>query len=395
MSRVILLLSVALPFLIACNPTQPAVLEAELLFELQIGRLEHELGLFSREGVLPRRGNFLTLRDGIVFISNGSSNKMMGFTSYGDLLQLVYSPAENPRPVTLGEPSSTTDGRRITRRGVAFPFNQLERIAVDSRRILYAEDRVSEERQVWDEDLQTTLNRQILRFDANGAPLDYLGQEGVGGTPFPFITGLQITLRDELVVTGITRNTHKVWVFSPAGELLSTVRIGMDRLPVPALDAGYITVLDNVVAGVDHYRVYLKFSYYRTVVEQTGGREQGISFDHSRVYWIDLTTGRYEGYIELPRQGETQAGEHFELLGATRGEYLLLLARIDEDRSQLVMVDTNGRVLRRRVLQIPERNLLVRSFHVTADGILSALLAYPDRAEVVWWRSDRLLPGQS
>jgi len=54
-------------------------------------------------------GNFLTLRDGIVFISNGSSNKMMGFTSYGDLLQLVYSPAENPRPVTLGEPSTTAE----------------------------------------------------------------------------------------------------------------------------------------------------------------------------------------------------------------------------------------------------------------------------------------------
>lgn len=377
----------------ACTPTQSPVLEREVLFELEIGRLEHELGVFAQNGILPQRHNGLVIRDGIVYIGNGSSNKIMGFTSFGDLLQLVYSKNENPQPVTLAGAPPAGTGQQVTRRSVPVEFSQLETIAVDSQRRMYAAELVPQRDHVQDDSLGVMLNRRILRMNAHGVPQDYLGQEGVGGTPFPLITGMGVTIRDELVVMGSTGEAKKVWFFSPAGDNLATVRIGLDRLPVPS-DAGtYLSILDTVVPGIDTHRIYLKISYYRTVTDPGSQQPQGIEFDHSRVYWIDLATGRYEGYAELPRRGETGVVEHFQLLGITRGDHMLLLTRLDDDRSQLVMMNTDGRVLRRRVLQISKRNLLQRSFYVTPEGILGALLVYPDRAEVVWWRSDRLLPG--
>jgi hypothetical protein len=381
-------------FLSACSPTQSPVLERELLFELEIGRLEHELGIFARNGVLPQRHDGLVIRDGIIYIGNGSSNKIMGFTSFGDLLQLVYSENENPQPVTLAGAPRGEAVQPVTRRFVPVKFSQLETIAVDSRRWIYATELVPQQDQVRDDSLGIMLNRRILRMNAHGIPQNYLGQDGIGGTPFPLITGMSVTVRDELVVVGSTGEAKKVWFFSSEGESLATVRIGLDRLPVPS-DAGtYLSILDSVVPGIDKHRVYLKISYYRTVTDPDSQQPQGIEFDHSRVYWLDLSTGRYEGYAELPRRGETGVAEHFQLLGITRGEHMLLLTRIDDDRSQLVMMNSDGRVLRRRVLQISQRNLLQRSFYVTPEGILGALLVYPERAEVVWWRSDRLLPGQ-
>lgn len=380
---------------VSCAPPQPTVLEREVLFELGIGRLEHELGIFATRGVLPTRVNTLTVQNGIVHISNGSSNKVLSFTSYGDLLRLIYDPAINPRPVSLRDAPGTRDDLQVTRQAVAFPFQQVGHLVVDSRRIVYVADHVAAEREEWDPDLRVMLNRQVLRFGANGNPLDYIGQEGVGGSPFPMIDGVFLTQRDELVVVGSSRDARLVWLYSPAGEKVFSARIDLDRLPVPAAGAGYVPVLDTIIPGIDGYRVYLKISYYRTVAEQSGGRDQGIVHDHSRVYWLDLTTGRYEGFMELPRRGDSEDAEHFELAGVARGGHMLFVGRLDAQRSQLIIMDSNGGVLRRRVLEIPERDLLVRSFFVTPAGILTALLAYPEHAEVVWWRSDQLLPGQS
>jgi hypothetical protein len=382
-----------LAFIVGCTPSTTPVLEREARFELGIGRLEDELGLFSRNGVLPKIPNTVTMRDGMIYIGNGTSNKVMGFTSFGDLVRLIYEPRKNPRPVTLGEPVPRNGDALLTRRAVSFSFNRLGRIAVDSKRTLYAEDLLPRERAVWDDSLEVYLNRIMLRFDGEGNPVDYIGQEGIGGTPFPSISRIEITPRDELVVVTDTNKRRMLFVYSPGGELITTVEIERDRLPVPEIDAGYVPILNDTVIGADAARVYVMVSYYRALGDPATGRDQGIGFDHARVYWVDMHTGRYEGFVELPRETAEGTGEqHFQLLGIARGEHLFLLSRVDETNSQLVIMNDRGRVLRRRFIQILERDLVVRSFHLSSEGVLTALLGYPDRAHVVWWRSDRLLP---
>lgn len=380
-------------FFSGCAPSTTPVLERETRFELGIGRLEDELGIFSRNGVLPRVPNTVTMRDGMVYVGNGTSNKVMGFTSYGDLVRLIFEPRENPQPVTLGEPVSRNGDTLLTRRAVSFSFNRLGRIAVDSRRMIYAEDILPRGRAVWDDNLEVYLNRVVLRFDAEGNPVDYIGQEGIGGTPFPSINRLQMSPRDELVVIADTNAYRKLFLYAPNGEVITTVEIERDRLPVPEANSGYVPILNDTVIGSEASRVYVMVSYYRAQEDPASGRAKGIGFDHTRVYWINTYTGRYEGFVELPRETAEGMGEqHFQMLGIARGEHIFLLSRVDETNSQLVIMNDRGRVLRRRLLQIPEQDLVVRSFHLSSEGVLTALLGYPDRAHVVWWRSDRLLP---
>lgn len=377
--------------LVGCDSDTVSVLDRETLFQMEIGRLEDQLDLITRSGVLPTIPTSIVMQEGFVYIGNGPANKVMEFSSFGDLVRLIYDPLENPEPITLGTPNDTDPSTGRTRHATEYSFGDLGVIAVDSRRRIYAVDRLSPERTVLDKELGVQLNRIVVRFGAEGQPLDYIGQEGIGGTPFPYIERLRVTVRDELAIVAKTMNARFFYLFSAEGELMYIVRIGLDRLPIPESDTDLIAVLEEMVPGVDAYRFYLKISYYRTAVDEETGKEFGVGFDHSRVYWLDLESGRYEGYFEVPRQPGSEEGTHFELIGTTREEYSFLTSRIDAGQTRLLIINDEGRVVRRRNIYTPENELVVREFTLSPTGVLTALFGYVDRAEVVWWRADRLI----
>ncbi len=381
-------------FLSGCEQGPVNVLERESLFRLQIGRLEDHLDLITRNGVLPDMRTSVAMVDGFVYIGNGPANKAMEFTSYGDLIRLIFDPTVNPQPVSLGGGDEVMrDGTGRTRFAREYDFNRLGTIAVDSRRRIFVEDRLPPERSVYDESLEVQLNRIVVRFDETGAAMDYLGQEGIGGTPFPFIESISVTIRDEVAVISKTMNARFFYLFSPEGELMYSMRIGLDRIPVLDSSSDDIAVLDSVIAGMDKYRVYLKVSYFRAVRDEETDKDYGINLVSTRVYWIDLQTGRYEGYFELPDTTETNSPFQYELLGVSTGEFLFLAGRIDVGLTRLLIMNDEGRVVRRRNIGIPETNLVLQAFHVNPVGVLTGLLGYTEYAELVWWRTDRLLPG--
>lgn len=377
--------------LAGCPDETETVLEGEKLFELGIGRLENEIDLFRRGAVTPRYVNMVTVRDGLVYIANGGANKILEFTSFGDLVRLIYDADRNPEPVSVRV--EDTDENVSTLSAYEYGFSQLGYIAVDSRRRIFAEDRLSTERSVFDETLGVYLNRIVLRFDPSGEPIDYLGQEGIGGTPFPYIDSIQTNVRDELILVTKSPALRSVYLFGPEGDLIYTVRIGLDHLPLPNLEDDYIAVLEDVRPAVGEYRVYLKVSYYRAAVDPDTDKEYGIEFDHARVYWIGLESGRYDGYFELPRTGTSGEEErHYELVGTNQDEYIYLTAREDVNRTNLLIMRPDGSVVRRRNLMIPETDLVLRDLSVSFEGVLTGFLAYPDRVDVYWWRTDRILP---
>lgn len=388
---VLLVVGALLP--VSCARWQPTVLERESLFSLEIGRLEDQIDLFERDGVAPRLKNRVIMRDGLVFLANGAANKVMQFTSYGDLVALLYAAGENPPPITLQR--TTTRDAISTRVANEYPFYQLGDIAVDSAMRIMVEDQLPLSRSVFDTALRVQLNRVILRFSAQGRLIDYLGQEGVGGTPFPYIESMRVNSRDQLVVICSTVDGKLVYVFAPNGDLVYTTQIDLRRLPVPDTEHEYITVLDSVSAGVDADRVYIKVSYFLPAVDEETDKQYGIAFDHTRIYWIDLNSGRYESFVELPRTapGLQATSLQFEFLGAARGEHFFLISRLERGDTLLLIMNDSGRVIRRRTLYLEESKLEFRQFDLTHSGILTALLAYRDHAEVVWWRTDRLLPA--
>ena len=97
----------------------------------------------------------------------------------------------------------------------------------------------------------TKSRRRILtglsrRFDRSGIYLDYLGQEGVGGTPFPYINALYVNSSNDTIVVCRAERAWLVFWFSPAGNLKYKVTIPLTDLPSPD-EPGILTTLERIV----------------------------------------------------------------------------------------------------------------------------------------------------
>ncbi len=186
---------------VSCAPGAPQIMPKETLFPLELGALEDQIDLFQRaDQTSPERDRFL-FYNGLVLVSDGNARKIMEFSSYGDLLTLFFNPDTNPMPALVGASAGAASPDQVkSRRSFAYPFNELGEIAMTEQNQLYVEDRVPAERRSLDTALQVVLQSRILRFDRDGKFLDFLGQEGIGGTPFPNVESLSVSASGELAV---------------------------------------------------------------------------------------------------------------------------------------------------------------------------------------------------
>lgn len=81
----------------------------------------------------------------------------------------------------------------------------------------------------------------------------------------------------------------------------------------------------------------------------------------------------------------------YELLGTNAGGHFYLLRREDANLFQLVILEPGGRELARRYLVMEDSELFYKEVGLSAAGIVYALLGEEYSAEIVWWRSDRLV----
>ncbi|MGI9256549.1 MAG: LIC_12708 family protein, partial [Salinispira sp.] len=200
MSKFLIYAAVYLLFLtISCNRAAVSgeVLPGEFLFSLDIGVLENEIDLFHRGGTLPEERNSVFMYRGIIFIANSLGNKIMEFSSYGDLISLIYNAEENPRPLLLS--SSPREGNIVNKAAHSFPFRNIGEISVSSENVLLVTDTAAPGQEGFDLETGAAFQHIIHRFTSEGDYLDYIGQEGVGGTPFSFIVSMNVTARNELV----------------------------------------------------------------------------------------------------------------------------------------------------------------------------------------------------
>lgn len=383
----------------SCRNTEILALEETRLFTLEIGKLEDQIDLFQIDGVSPRHKNGVFMRDGIIYVANGNGNKVMQFTSFGDLLTLLYNPEQNPRPILL---NTVDDEETLTNlRAVAFPFAGVGEVVVAPDRTILVEDRLPRERAAYDEQREVIIDRVVRRFSADGEYLDYIGREGVGGTPFPYIAGLSVSDDGRLTVVSRVVRGWLVYRFSPEGDLVTSVDISLDRLPVPEGE-DVIPSLQNIVADRDEPLLYLMLYYY----PRSAGTAPRFDVESmiTRIYVLDLTTGRYERFIEVPRNRRVLEGDSvfdreeveyaYELVDAAPGNHLFLLSHETETRTQLLILRSDGTVVRRRYLTVDEDDILFREFDVSPQGILTALVAAEVGVHVYWWRSDRLFGEQ-
>ena len=397
--KLLTLMAVTAIFLSGCLRSPIEELSRQELFSLGIGKMDNQLDLFQVDGEIFNRKNRIYMRDGLFYLTNGNSAKIMEFSSYGDLIFLLYNMDRNPEPVSFN--FAGTEGSAVTREAVSYPLENIGELVVDNEKRIYVEDVVSEERQVKDKVLGVILDKVILRFDRHLKFQDFIGQEGVGGTPFPYIHSIHITDMNELVVICRTPQAWLIFWYSGSGSLLYQVEIDQNHLPTPEKRKGGIPYIAQIYPDLNLPVLHLMLYYYQDRIDESTQLQSSDKNLSSRIYGLDLKTGKYTGYIHIPHgrfrkeQVRTRLVEvptpSFELLGVDSGGHFFLLRREEANLFQLLILDADGKIAGRRYLVMEDSELFFKEVRLSSSGIIYALLCEEYSAKIVWWRSDRLL----
>lgn len=396
------LITVPVVLFCAVSCTEPrtiATLGKEDLFTLDYGNFENQLDLFD----LSAAGSVntsITMNGGFFYIANSESKRILQLNSYGELLALYYNPDTNPEPSFKTE---TADGAAaaVTQKAIEYPFNQIGNIAVDENRCLYIVDSLPPVRQERDSEQGIMLSQVVLRFDSDGTFINYLGQQGPGGTPFPYITDIFTTVKNELVVLCAAGETAEVFWFSDTGYLLYTIPFDRSLLPDPfsaESEEEIFVSLDTVIPDAIDHRVYLKIDYYTSVIDDATKVQSGIEYYQTLLYPFDIDTASYGEPIPVPPLdvymensfSDTRYEQPYEFLGTTRSGWFFFIAA-DADGYMLQLIQADGKKILRRHLSVDQENSLYYAFDVSGEGIISALIAGHETAGIVWWRADQLI----
>ena len=385
--------------LASCQPAATPELERVELFELGIGPMEDQIDLF-RVGGGAASSTDVFVRDGLFYLANGHSEKIMQLSSFGDLILLIYDPASNPEPVGVGAAGATA-----TRVAVPHEFNELGHVVVDSERRLYAQDTVDQRRWIRDAEYGVVLKRAVLRFSRRGELVDILGQEGVGGTPFPFIQRLGVGANDGLAVVTRTPDLWVVYWFDPSGRPRMMVELPHRGLLRGARDPAIVwDVFPNPVHPTLSLFVDRLASDSEAGAEgDTAGGEREPDRRGREVWQFDANVGAVVGRARLPdpRRAPATVGTAtppaptFYPLGVTDSGHVFMVRREDDQFHLLTVLTPNGRVTARRRLHLEEQELTFSRLGMTTDGVVYAILGGQEVARMVWWRGDRLIDQQA
>jgi hypothetical protein len=381
-----------------CGNSQTPPVAREDLFTLDIGRLEDQIALYDLTGDRGIRRTDLAMRDGLFYISDGNGGKIIRYNSYGDLLFMIYNEGTNPPPLTL----KPLEGDSIvTRWAVPYPLLENGEIAVDSRKHIYVRDRLPSERHSFDPESKALLDSIILHFDADGRFVEYLGQDGIGGSPFPKIEGIFSSLRDELAVVCRIPTGWNVYWYGSGGTLLFLVQLRSDAIPIPQDRDMVIPSLNGIAAAPDSRKLFIKVDYYRDTFDESTATRTGNEPDSSVIWIMDVESEGYEKTLEIPFFEYTHMEKNrrvtmrmpYSLMGVIRNGRIFFYFPVENGYSLLIMdpeSGSNGEQWR-GFIQVDNTELQFNAFDLSSEGILSALLVDDWQVKVVWWRTDQFI----
>jgi hypothetical protein len=366
------------------------IIQKEELFDIPLGKLAGEIDYFQRETLRFSQDNDMEMLHGFFYVANGRSGKLMKFNSYGDLLTLIYNPDRNPYPAELMALQSEEPGGN--RKVIPWQFNSPGALAV-SEESLYIVDKVAPNRQIREKSV--LMDRTILKFDSLGNYVNYIGVDGLGGKPFPYIEDIWISSRSELIVLYRTRGSDdESWFvnwYTPSGKLRYSVEIRESMIPMPAGETDLSISLDSIVPDPDSYDIYLKMTYFRSGGEDISGDVKDIfggtlNFDVLEKLWHDWAR-LPENYRELD---ELEISSPYSLLGTVQAHQFFISLSGTNSYSLLIR-DDKGLFSEEYKLMLDDKDILNTDFYISEEGILCAMVYTDSKARLLWWRTDRLM----
>lgn len=366
------------------------------LFSLQYGNFEQQLGISD----LNKIGNVSTgiyMSDGFFYVVDGESKKIMEMNSYGDLLTLFYN--EDSSISRLLKKSADTN--ESIHKEISYPFDYPGIITVDSKKCIYTVCTIPRDRQEQSEDGKSLYSQTILRFLRDGTSVDYIGQQGPGGTPFPFIKNIYTTSNDELVVVCVTVDGMSVYWFAADGFLKYLIPINLKDVPKLkndnlATDSFYN--IDNIIPSMSEYKLYVKIDYFSTYFDADSKVQSGIDYVQTQLCTLDINDGIYEDTISIPPYEESVVSDYsrltyklpYDFLGVTKSGWKFFIVKTEDGFDIEMIQNENQRILRRH-FAMNHKDILYYDLSLSKEGIVTALYLKKDNAHIVWYRTDELI----
>ena len=287
-----------------------------------------------------------------------------------------------------------------TKRSTEYPFNKITGISTDSRQYLYVVDYLPEGRYETDSETGQLLRQVVLRFSADGTFIDYIGQQGPGGIPFPTIKNIYTTNNNELITVCISPEKYIVYWFSEDGFLKYTIPFYFDQLPSIDVEnsSESFASIGNIVPDYNQQKLYIKIDYSSMTYDVSSQVQSGINYEKTVLYTFNLLTEQYEEPLAVPSYEETISSEYskevynipYDFLGITEsGWYFFLLA--NKEGYSVMMIAPNGEKIIKRNLKINDDDLIYYNISLSYNGIITGLLSDRQKTSVVWWRTDSII----
>jgi hypothetical protein len=367
----------------------------EDLFTLDIGRLEGEIDLYTELAQRQQQKSSIAMTDGLFYITNSAGQKITRYNSYGDLLFMIYNEETNPPLLDLQAIDGMTSA--ITRWAIAYPLQNPGAIAIDSQKHIFVADRLTSDRYRYDKEADILYDSLLLHFDANGQFVEYLGRQGKGGSPFPHIEGIYLSLNDDIVVVSRTGSDYIVYWFSQDGILQHEIAFKNDRLPVPESNETLLSSLDGIAIAPDEKIIYVKADYYREIFDETTGMRSGNVPDSCSLWLFLIDQNRYISETIIPFyenrtivNGRRVSEELFyTMLGTLKNrEVVFFFPAVNGYSILSLKADGSSQQRKRGFIDVAADESEYSDFAFSSNGIISALLSTEWEAKVVWWRTD-------
>ncbi len=390
-------LFIAFAFITACsrNETVQSISETEL-FSMPYGNFEEQLSVTDLNDVGDVRFG-IAMQDGFFYIINGESKKILELNSYGDLLTLFYN--EDSETSHLLSQSNRPD--LSIHHEISYPFDYPGMVAVDSNKNVYTVCSIPWDRQEKSDDGTTLYSHTVLRFARDGSSVDYIGQQGPGGTPFPYIKNIYTTSKDELVVVSAATEGLLIYWFASDGFLKYMVPVATKDAPVASDKEDHTDLfltVQNVIPDPVSYKLYVQIDYYSTYVDEDSKVQSGINYIQTLLYPLNIETGTYEEPVSVPPYEESVVSDYskltyripYDFLGVTKSGWKFFIVKT-EDGFNIEMIQSESQKILRRHFTAVHSNIVYDSMCLSQDGILTALYLEKEKARVVWYRTDNLI----
>ena len=182
---------------------------------------------------------------------------------------------------------------------------------------------------------------------------------------------------------------------------MHNILINSDEAPDPLSEKSDATIyhkVENVIPGSKDYGLFVKIDYYNTTIDETSKVQNGIEYNSTYIYPLDAISGKYGKPIVIPpfEEVKTQGFSRqmyknpYDFLGVSANGWMFFTATNDDGYIVQIVDPSGGKVIKRQ-LKFNNDAVVYQSFCLSTEGIVSALLATKEKADVVWWRTDSLI----